>query len=104
MPVEPSEGSVNASMITTPSEPSDGATNVSTIIDTAENVNTLTTAQDSANHYQHTSPVMTTTVKNHTRLIAINIATTSSPTLLSCVLVDHTPKAIRNTEVKRSIP
>ena len=66
---------MNVSIITTPLEPSDGATNVSTIIGTAENASTLTTTQDSVNHNQDISPV-----------------TRSSPTLLSRVLVDHTPK------------
>ena len=104
MPVEPSEESMNTSMITTPLEPSDGAMNVSTVIDTADNASTLTTAQDSVNHNQDISPVTTMTVENHTRPIAINTPTRSSPTLLSRVLVDHTPKAIRDTTAKRSIP
>ena len=50
---------MNALITTAPSESSESSINVSTIIETAENVSTLATAQDSVIHNQHTSPVTT---------------------------------------------
>ena len=92
VPVESPKESVNALITTTPSESSESSTNVSIINETAENVSTLITAQDSVIRNQHTLPVTTTTVENHTQ--PTNSVISSSPTFLSRVLVDHTPKAI----------
>ena len=49
-----------------------------------------------------TTPVRITTVENHTQ--ASSTVTVSTTNSFSCVLVDHTPKAMRDTAAKRSIP
>ena len=57
-----------------------------------EDVNTIIT----------TTPVRITTIENHTQ--ASSTVTVSTANSFSCVLVDHTPKAMRDTAAKRSIP
>ena len=49
-----------------------------------------------------TTPVRITTIENHTQ--ASSTVTVSTANSFSCVLVDHTPKAMRDTAAKRSIP